>query len=175
MLLLDVMAGRLSPICKKQLSLTKSRCTSLFQWVLLLRLRNHRPKVVLSISLSVHSHTSYYLASAKPEKKVSNAFSNFFTKKADAKKAETPKAPAKAAKEKEVKPVPSIDASKNVNISGVSLILFEEVIFNKFCHFVFMLQSFIKVDVVLEEDKGFWSAVATFIQTTKRPILLTAT
>jgi hypothetical protein len=117
---------------------------------------------------------SYYLASAKPEKKVSNAFSNFFTKKADAKKAETPKPPAKSAKEKEVKPVPSMDASKKVNISGVSLILFEEVIFNKFCHFVFMLQSFIKVDVVLEEDKGFWSAVATFIQTTKRPILLTA-
>ena len=30
------------------------------------------------------------------------------------------------------------------------------------------------MDVVFEEDKGFWSAIQTFMSTTKRPILLTA-
>jgi hypothetical protein len=33
----------------------------------------------------------------------------------------------------------------------------------------------VQVDVVLGEDRGFWNAVETFISTTKRPIVLTAT
>lgn len=45
---------------------------------------------------------------------------------------------------------------KRVNISRTSLILFDEV------------------DVVLEEDKGFWAAIQNFMQSTKRPIILTA-
>ena len=36
---------------------------------------------------------------------------------------------------------------------------------------VFIL--FKQVDVVFEEDKGFWAAIQTFISTTKRPIILT--
>ena len=38
------------------------------------------------------------------------------------------------------------------------------------CHFLSSLQ----VDVVLEEDKGFWAAIQNFMQSTKRPIILTA-
>jgi len=30
------------------------------------------------------------------------------------------------------------------------------------------------MDVVLGDDRGFWNAVETFISTTKRPIVLTA-
>ena len=32
-----------------------------------------------------------------------------------------------------------------------------------------------QVDIVFEEDKGFWAAIQTFIETTKRPIILTST
>ena len=32
----------------------------------------------------------------------------------------------------------------------------------------------LQVDVILEEDKGFWAAIQTFMSTTKRPIILTA-
>ncbi|XP_064600712.1 ATPase family AAA domain-containing protein 5-like isoform X2 [Liolophura sinensis] len=46
-------------------------------------------------------------------------------------------------------------ATKALNLSSTSLILFDEV------------------DVVFEEDKGFWAAIQSFMNTTKRPIILT--
>ena len=33
---------------------------------------------------------------------------------------------------------------------------------------------FSQVDIIFEEDKGFWTAIETFMNTTKRPIILTA-
>ncbi|XP_013791361.1 uncharacterized protein LOC106475173 [Limulus polyphemus] len=49
------------------------------------------------------------------------------------------------------------DAEKGLSISSMSLILFDDV------------------DVVFENDDGFWSAVNAFIATAKKPVILTAT
>ncbi|GAB1606977.1 hypothetical protein Ahia01_000980400, partial [Argonauta hians] len=48
-------------------------------------------------------------------------------------------------------------AANRLNIASTSLILFDEV------------------DIVFEEDKGFWPAILQFMSSTKRPIILTAT
>ncbi|XP_076362895.1 uncharacterized protein LOC143253243 [Tachypleus tridentatus] len=49
------------------------------------------------------------------------------------------------------------DTEKGLSISSMSLILFDDV------------------DVVFENDDGFWSAVNTFITAAKKPVILTAT
>jgi len=37
-----------------------------------------------------------------------------------------------------------------------------------------MMTMLMQVDVVLSDDRGFWSAIETFMSITKRPIVMTA-
>ncbi|XP_052071004.1 ATPase family AAA domain-containing protein 5-like isoform X2 [Mytilus californianus] len=125
----------------------------------------------------------------KPEKNVPTSFANFFNKttnsiqveiekskksndsknrrkrKRDLEESDAEKTPKKkkGKDEKGVKFDGLIPTTSNqtaatnqgLNLSSTSLILFEDV------------------DVVFEEDKGFWSAIQTFMNSTKIPIVLT--
>ncbi|CAH1793678.1 unnamed protein product [Owenia fusiformis] len=137
--------------------------------------KNHLEKSFSFNSTSGKSNSQDTSTKAAPPAAGTQSVANFFTKKIPS--INTEKAPPKkrGRKPKEESPVKqkkekshkksSVGGGltnkqgptslKGLNLSSVSLILFEEV------------------DVVLEEDKGFLAAVQQFIVGTKRPIIMT--
>ncbi|XP_030839835.1 ATPase family AAA domain-containing protein 5 [Strongylocentrotus purpuratus] len=83
------------------------------------------------------------------------------TKRSPVKKASVKKSPKKAIKQSPIKKISSSQppgsqaASTKPKITSTSLILFDEV------------------DIIFEEDKGFLSTVMSFMESSKRPIVLT--
>ncbi|XP_072043237.1 uncharacterized protein [Amphiura filiformis] len=103
-------------------------------------------------------------AEQKKKPPIPKAFANFFkVAAADDKKAakDSSKSKSKAKKGKEEPPAVTMVTKKKTDVAvektipSASVILFEEI------------------DVVFEEDKGFLAAIASFMETTKRPIILT--
>ncbi|XP_070580263.1 ATPase family AAA domain-containing protein 5-like isoform X2 [Ptychodera flava] len=85
---------------------------------------------------------------------VHSAFASFL-KKPDSGGKKTKKKKESETKAGASQVVPQASTSSRMKIASTSLILFEEV------------------DLIFEEDKGFWSAINTLMSTTKRPIVMT--